>query len=217
MAVKQSQINKKQNDVLAAFVAALHETQRSIGELALRYKACIDAGCDMSRFEASEGHGFGMRLLKVAEGKLLPRPMTILAQANTNVIHALCTLPMPEQQRLLDGGLPVRRKGKTHLVPLCDVTRAQVKQAIDVVGGRGRILTPDEQTERTAKPAPKKDMLVSSDTMRLEPFEIEQIRKKADKAGRSFGLFLKSHLYETGVLAPRDKRNGSGAHIRLIS
>jgi hypothetical protein len=105
-------------------------TVEGIIELAALYKERVDAGCDMSRY----GRSLGLRLLLIAEGKLLPKPISMLAAPLDTVIARIATLPKDVQQKLWDDGLPVLRdNGKVETVALRDLSAAEVRRAIEVV------------------------------------------------------------------------------------
>lgn len=181
-----------QNDLLGEFLRALEQAKQDIVKLATAYKACVDSGMDMSRY----GKGLGFRLLKIAEGKLLPEVHDKLL-GNDAMVASLVTLPAEVQQTLLTHGVAVRRNDKDVVVPIEDVRPSEAKQLVDVIAGRGRLLTPAEQAARRAPIAPRHDKLVE---LRFTPEEYKLVQYEANKAHKSVTHYLKQQLYLAGVL-----------------
>lgn len=190
---------QEQSDLLALFADCLNRTQQNIEELAHAYKACVDAGIDMSRYGAS----LGARLMRIAEGKLLPTAAPKLLALPDATIAALSSLAKVEQKRLWDEGAEIWRDNRAQKVPLEGVRAAEARRLIDATGGRARLLTPEEQAARQAPAIPRHDKLVE---LRFTPDEYEAVSRKAHKEQQSVAHYIKRQLYMAGVLGKLKQR-----------
>jgi len=195
MTVKQSPENQLQTNLLAEFIAAINEAKRSIVKTAHAYKACVDAGIDMSRY----GKGLGFRLIKIAEGKLLPEAHDKLL-GNDAMVEALATLPTATQKQLLDEGVSVWR-GKPEVVSVEDVRPSEARRLVDPV--TRRLLSPQEQGARqTVVPVARHDMPI---TINLSREDYNELASQAKRARLSPGAYILAELVKSGVLSKGKK------------
>jgi hypothetical protein len=189
MTVIQSETSIRQNDLLAKFTKALQMTKESVTELALAYKACVDAEIDMSRY----GRSMGIRLMAVAEGRLMPLDAPRLMALPNALVNGLSFLPKAQQADLLENGVVIWRNGQARKVALEDVKDAEAKRLIDVAGDRGRILTPEEQETRATPAIPKRDQIIE---VRLTYEERVSASTLAHSLGKSVPVMLRDMLRE---------------------
>lgn len=194
MTALQSDSNKYQNELLAAYAAARENAKGSIEAWAHAYKACIDDGIDMCRKENAE---MGARLLMIASGKLAPMAQLRLIALSSTSVQRLAALSKPLQKKLLDDGAEVLRDGKTLVVPYEHLSPGEARRLIDVTGGEGRIVGPDEQKCRLAPVAPKHDQIVA---VRLAYDERVALGAIAHKRGMRPDTLIKAILREQGLL-----------------
>ena len=184
---------KHQNDLLGNFLAALDNAKTSIATLAISYEACIKSGMDMSRYVSKS---LGMRLLSLAEGRLLPAAYDRLL-GNDAMTRTMIALPLDTQKSLLADGVPIWRDGKAQTLPAEEIRANEARKLLDVTGGKARLLTPDEQAARLEPVMPRQDKLVE---LRLRPEEYEALAISAHKAKQSIVGYIKTQLHMHGVI-----------------
>lgn len=190
MTVIMSDETREQNDLLSKFVACLHQTQQNIEELARLYKLCVDAEIDMRRHVDA---GTGLRLLRIAEGKLLPMPAARLMALPQATVEALATLPKEEQKALLEGGASVWRNGEVKIVSVDDLKSAEARRLVDAAGGRGRLVSPIEQRDRCEPVPSKRDQVIE---VRLTYPERLEAHRLAHARGVSVPTLFRNLLRE---------------------
>lgn len=147
---------QEQSGLLAKFAICLERTHDDMVSLAHAYKACIDAGIDMSRYGAS----LGMRLLKIAEGVLVPKTTAKVLALPDATVKALASLSRAEQDRLWEDGVGIWRDGRVQRITIDDVRSGEARRMVDVIDGKGRLLSPLEQKERMSPAVTKRDQIV---------------------------------------------------------
>lgn len=194
-----SPATKQQNDLLGAFLRQLEGAKRNMQELASSYKACVDAGIDLSRYVS---RSMAFRLIELANGKLHPEVSNRLL-ANDTMTIVMTMLPIDMQATLLERGVEVSRKGEATTVPIDDVRPGEARRLLDVTGGRPRLLSAKEQAARQA-PIPRR--ADKQETIRFTPEEYYVLEQAAKKAQRSIPHYIKQQLYLAGILDPKAKK-----------
>lgn len=197
MSVKLTPKTKNENKVLREFLAAHEDAKRSITRLANAYKACVDAGIDMSRYVSK---ALAFRLQNIAAGRLLPEAHE-KTLGNDAAVATLVMLSREQQKSIVLEGVKVWRDGKEVFVPLEDLRPSEARKIIDVTGGKARLLSAPEQAERQTPPRPRHDKIVQ---LRLTPEQFEALYRAAKKVGQSPQGFVIDQLYKAGVL-PKEK------------
>jgi hypothetical protein len=210
MTVKMSEQTALQTDLFGAFLKAIQATKDSIIGAARAYRACVDAGVDMSP-QALKHAGVSRKLInrldKLSSGALIEETSTVLLAMPDAMVNTLASLPKDVQKDLLANGVPLVRAGKTLIVSVEDVQNTEAKRIVDSTGGRARLLTPEEQAERQEPVKPRSDKMVE---LRFTPAEFATLAHKAHKAGHSVEHYLKRQLYLEGTLEGAGRRQGDG-------
>jgi hypothetical protein len=175
----------KQNQLLKAFHKAAHEVDVSLEKLALAFKACIDAGLDMSMHcEPS----LAFRLSRIASGKLYAPTKLGLMLLEDRVVEALSTMTKAEQITLWEQGVKVVRREKTITIKPIDLRASEAYRVIDTTNGKGRVISVEEQMERAAPlPTPqKRDHIIATRFSYEEYKEILDYARREGKAPQDF-------------------------------
>jgi len=186
MTVITSQLTEEHSKLLGAFLEAQKNAVNAITEYANAYKACTDAGMDMGEYVDKDVE---FRLLKIAEGKLVPKKMVALLALPSIAIERLATLPKADQEKAWNEGVPVWRNDKPQTLALHDINPQEFRRAIDTTGGRGRFVAPHEQQMRAEpRQPPKRDQEV---LIRLSYDERNAMGTLAQKKGVSIPAMIK--------------------------
>lgn len=173
--------------LLAKFADLLERTQSDMIDLAHAYKACVDAGVDMSRY----GKSLGMRLLKIADGALVPKTTAKVLALPDATVRALASLPRSVQDELWEHGVEIWRDDQPKRITVDDLRSAEARRLVDVCAGKGRLLSPLEQKERMTPAVVKRDQVLS---VRLTYEEARDARAWAHKKGKSLETLIREMI-----------------------
>lgn len=183
----------EQSELLGNFARLLERTQENMVDLAGAYKECVDAGIDMSRYGAS----LGMRLLKIADGSLVPKTTAKVLALPDATVRALATLSRIDQDSLWEEGVEVWRDDRVQRVTVDELHAGEARRLVDVIDGKGRLLSPLEQKERIKPAITKRDQIVK---VRLTYEERVAAMAWAHRQGKSLEVLVREMIRaEAGV------------------
>lgn len=197
MTVTLTKISKTQNDLLNAFAKLWAETGKNLVAAAIAFKACVDAGCDMSKYGK-----IGPRLLQIAAGNLaVPTSATRLLVIPEKAIAALVTLPFDAQTDLWNNGASILRGDRAQTIQLDEIRPNEAARLVDALGGKGRVLTPAEQKSRLVpRPPRRRDQEVK---LRMTYEEVSAATLAAHKAKKPLARYLGDLIRkDTGEMMP---------------
>jgi hypothetical protein len=189
-----AEMTPAQSELLETFLQAWDSLKESTLEAARAYKECIDAGIDMRRY--IRGHSVHEKLLVLASGKLVPLKESEILFMPAFSVRALASLPKEEQKLALTEGIKVHRHGKVEQIPFVRLSATEVRGAIDMGDGQGRILTPEEQEVREVAPNRKGQII----EVRLNYAEAKAMMTLAEREGSSPEEIIRELLREKGVV-----------------
>lgn len=195
MTAVQSEPNKRQNELLGAFLKAWSILGDNTQAAARTYKACVDEGLDMSRYVSSKS--LATKLLLLAEDRLIPLPKAELLLLPAPVLEAMAKLPKDIQTRVYENGASVMRDGKVQQVPFHDIKASEAVRLVDTTGGVSRLVSPKEQVFRALPPRPKHDKLLQ---IRLSAEELEAIIQTSSKERKSPQSLIRDVLKDKGII-----------------
>lgn len=198
MTALTSELTKTQNDLLGAFIGALKNYRTSCIELANRYKECIDNGMEMIGFldRNNVSKGLQFKLQEYAKGNLAESALDYLMYAPDKVSIIISNLSLDKQQEIVEKGVEVYRDGKAQIVKLSDIMASEASVLVDPISKR--LLSAEEQKERLKPKEPRHDERI---TIILTRKEVKELKELARKKGKSLPLYIKSLMYEKGVLS----------------
>lgn len=167
-------------------IAKLNDLTLGLIEAASLYKECVEHGDDVSRWVSL---ALCEKLSIIADGRLIDPIVNIVQYLPNKAVTALAALPKSLQKAVWEDGVNVG--GEIRKIP--DLRSADVGRVFDVVDGRGRIISPEEQAVRAVPVRPKHDKIFE---VRLTPVEYESLVRRAAKAGTSPQRCFKSWLNE---------------------
>lgn len=194
MSVMEQERSQQQTRALGDFMRAMENVRVSIIEAAQAYKAAKAVGVDLSSYVTP---ALSARLEVVARGLLIEKIQAKALLIPPRVLDVLEKLPAERQKELAENGLEVWRDGRGRKLRVEEVTWVEARSAFDLAGGRPRLLTAEEQRQRSEPQKPRQDRI---EQLRFTPAEYEELQRAAARDGSSVKTYLKRQLYLTGIL-----------------
>jgi hypothetical protein len=190
-----TELTREQNEALGVFLKHWANSKDSTLEAAQSYIRCVEL--EMVMCEYVSRRGMHNKLLLIANGKLLPMAQTDLLHLPEGIASTLATLTKPEQERVMRDGIDVVRGHKTVRIAFRNLSPVDLKLAFDTRGGRGRIVTPEEQAARFLPPPNQHDQVIE---LRLDLAEAKDLFAAAYAEGKSPATLIKGLLREKGYI-----------------
>jgi len=193
-ALQAPELTPAQTNTLNTFIRSWGTLKESTLAAARAYKDCIDAGIDMRQYIRSKS--LHEKLLVMASGNLIPLKESEILFLPSYSVCALASLPREEQRAVLAEGIKLNRRGKVEQVPFARLSSAEVRSVIDIGGGQGRILSPEEQEAREIAPTRKGHVI----EIRLNYTEAKAMLALAEQNGTSPEAIIRELLRAKGVV-----------------